>query len=393
MNPIRHKSPKIQNSMGNNFFNSPKRNEINIINFNNGGVISSHKSFNINNNHFNYNYSKKDYNYYEEIAKAFNFITFILKQKDKQIKELKIKIEQLQKQLNDINETNIMTFNNKDITEFSSTDENLNKLKPNMNDFKSITFNYNQNKTKMISSDNSNKYKQMTYNILSTQIGSSMNSINKSNILNNTNDKLKNKYNMNNNSLNIIGKIKNLKNANNCSNNNNYKNKYISIDSLNNHINMNVNINEHSSEKNNINPIKNGSYHITNLRNRNESGGKLKNLTANVNHNDILRTGKMKIVNFDKSLSNLGKDNSRSNSFNLSDDGNTIKSKKDVKKFLKEIKGKLKAENFKKFIEHIKCLIDNKNSEQKSKIIFEINNLLVDKDLIAKFENIMKIKH
>ena len=392
MNPIRHKSPKTQNSMANNFFKSPKRNEINIINFNSGGIISSHKNFNINNNHFNYNYNKNDYNYYDEIAKAFNFITFILKQKDNQIKELKIKIEQLQKQLNDINETNIMTFNNKDITEFSSTDENLNKLNANMNDFKSITFNYNQNKINMLSSENSKKYKQMTHNILSTQIGSSMNNINQSNILNNTNDKLKNQNNENNNSLNIISKIRNLKNVNIYSNNNNYINKYESLEPINNQTNLNVNINEHSSEKNNINPIKKGSYHNINLRNRNGSGGKFINFTINYNDNDVLRTKKMKIVNFDHSLNKLGKDNSRSNSFNLSDDGNTIQSKKEVKKLLKEIKGKLKAEKFKKFITYIKYLINNKNSDQKSKIIFEINNLLADKKLIAKFENIMKIK-
>jgi hypothetical protein len=392
MNPIRHKSPKTQNSMANNFFNSPKRNEINIINFNSGGVISNHKNFNINNNHFNYNYNKNDYNYYDEIAKAFNFITFVLKQNDNQIKELKIKIEQLQKQLNNINETNIMTFNNKDINEFASTEENFNKLNSNMNGFKSITFNYNQNKINMLSSENSKKYKQMTHNILSTQIGSSMNNINQSNILNKTNDKLKNKNNENNNSLNIIGKIKNLKNVYIYNNNNNYKNKYESLESLNNQINLNVNINEHSSEKNNINPIKKGSYHNINLRNRNGSGGKFINFNTNYNDNDVLRTKKMKIVNFDHSLNNLGKDNSRSNSFNLSDDGNTIQSKKEVKKLLKEIKGKLKAEKFKIFITYIKYLINNKNSDQKSKIIFEINNLLADKNLIAKFENIMKIK-
>jgi len=387
MNPIRHKSPKTQNPIANNFFNPPKRNEINIINFNNGGVISSHKNFNINNNHFNYNYNKKDYNYYDEIAKAFNFITFVLKQKDNQIKELKIKIEQLQKKLNEINETNIMTFNNKDITEFSSTDENLNKLNSNMNDFKSITFNYNQNKINMLNSDNSNKYEKMTHNILSTQIGNSMNNINQSNFINIKTNKLKNKKNENNSSLNIIGKIKNLKNANIYTDNNNYKNKYIKLETLNNQ--MNMNINEHSNEKNNINPIKKGSYHNVNLRNRNGNFIKFTNFTENYNNN----TDKLKIVNLAHSLSNFGKANSKSNSFNLSDDGNNkIQSKKDVKKFLKEIKGKLKPEKFKKFITYIKSLIDNNNSGQKGKIIFEINNLLVDKNLIAKFENIMKIK-
>ena len=364
MNPIRHKSPKTQNSMANNYFNSPKRNEINIINFNNGGVISSHKNFNINNNHFNYNYNKKDYNYYDEIAKAFNFITFVLKQKDNQIEELKLKVKQLQKQINDINETNIMTFNNKDITEFSSTEENLNKLNSNINDFKSITFNYNQKKSNLFSSDNSNKYKQITHNILSTQIGNNVNSISQSNIINNKKDKEKNKNNENNNSLNIISRIKNLKSSN-IYNNNNYNNKYVNLESLNNQVNMNVNINEHSSEKNNINPIKKGSYHNINLRNRNESGGKFKNFTANYNDNNILRTEKMKILNFEHSLSNIGKANSKSNSFNLSDDGNIIQSKKDVKKFLMEIKGKLDAVKFKQFITKIKSLIKNKKSFKK----------------------------
>ena len=64
-------------------------------------------------------------------------------------------------------------------------------------------------------------------------------------------------------------------------------------------------------------------------------------------------------------MSNLGKPNSKSNSFSLSGDGNFIKSKLEVKNYLKEVKKKIRTQKFKKFITLIKSLIKNKNSEQK----------------------------
>ena len=133
-NQIRHKSPKTQNNFFNNYYlKSPTKRDINIINLD----ISPKK------NQFNYNYNNTN-NYYDEITKAFNYITFILKKKDSQIKEMKIKIKELEKQLNDINETNIMTFNNKDISQIYSED----LTKANKNNLKRITYNNNiPNKT------------------------------------------------------------------------------------------------------------------------------------------------------------------------------------------------------------------------------------------------------
>ena len=83
--------------------------------------------------------------------------------------------------------------------------------------------------------------------------------------------------------------------------------------------------------------------------------------------------------------------NSKSNSFTLSDEG-LVQSKNEIKKYLREIKDKMEHNKFKKFVELIKTLIKNKNSGQKNATISEIKSILVDKNLINKFENILKIK-
>ena len=83
--------------------------------------------------------------------------------------------------------------------------------------------------------------------------------------------------------------------------------------------------------------------------------------------------------------------NSKSNSFTLSDEG-LVQSKNEIKKYLREIKDKMEPNKFKKFVELIKTLIKNKNSGQKNATISEIKSILVDKNLINKFENILKIK-
>ena len=75
----------------------------------------------------------------------------------------------------------------------------------------------------------------------------------------------------------------------------------------------------------------------------------------------------------------------------MSEDGVTITSKSDVKNYLKEVKHKLEPERFKKFITQIKALTKNKNNEQKNLIILQIKNILMDKNLISKFEIIMKV--
>ena len=104
----------------------------------------------------------------------------------------------------------------------------------------------------------------------------------------------------------------------------------------------------------------------------------------NINEQD-----KIKILNLNN-YEKFEKSGSRSNSFNLSDDGNMIISKKDVKNYLKEVKNKLEPDKFKKFISYIKNLTKNKSIEERNIIILQIKNLLVDKILISKFENIMK---
>ena len=73
---MRHRSPKSQNYYGNNFFHSPQKKAVNIINFDN--QQNSLNNNNQNNNHLNFHYNRNNYNYYDEITKAFNFITFVL---------------------------------------------------------------------------------------------------------------------------------------------------------------------------------------------------------------------------------------------------------------------------------------------------------------------------
>ena len=67
---------------------------------------------------------------------------------------------------------------------------------------------------------------------------------------------------------------------------------------------------------------------------RNNSGRKNKNSTTEIDTGIVGE--KMKVLTFDNSTSNFGKNNSKSNSFTLSDEGNSIQSKTEVKKYLKE---------------------------------------------------------
>ena len=390
-NQIRHHSPKTQNNFFNNYYlKSPTKKDINIINLNNNIGQSS------NNFHFNINYNNST-NYYEEISKAFNFITFILKRKDSQIKELKIKIKELERQLNDINETNIMTFNNKDINEIGSSEENQNFSYSNKNNLKKIAYNYIPNKTSIFFSNVNNKNNNIT-----------------------NNDTNNNKIPNNNNStnINIINRVKNSTNINKINNyrhkidlngpkltNNKSNNTYMNNIPINNKnksmntnteieenkkIDMNRNTNEYSNEKKNINIIRKEPYHINaNIKYRNGSGNKIRNFQTNETDTS---TGNDKIKIFN--LSTMGRansKNSKSTSITLSDEG-ISKSKAEIKNYLKEIKYKIDHDKFKKFVELIKILVKNKNTEQKNQIIFEIKSILVDKNLIDKFENILKIK-
>ena len=346
---ILHRSPKTQNNFFNNYYlRSPPKKDIKIINFNNNIGVKQY------NNKFDYNYNNiNKYNYYEEITKAFNFITFILKQKDTQIKELKIKIKELERQLNDINETNIMTFNNKSIKELNSESEknNLNNLSNNLN------------------------IKRITYNCIPNKINNNTNLINR--IKNSTN----------------INKINNYRN-NPILNNNNYMNKtqYLTTEENNRRNNLNININEHSTEKKNINIIRKEPYY-NNMNNIKYKNG-IKNKVINLQSNETdVSTGNDKIKLFNlNSKGRANSKNSKSNSiFTLSDEA-LSNTKNEIKNYLREIKDKIDKDKFKKFVNLIKCLIKNKNSAQKNVIFYEIKNILVDKSLINKFETILKIK-
>ena len=359
-NQIRHRSPKTQNNFFNNYYlKSPTKKDINIINLD----VSPKK------NQFNYNYNNTN-NYYDEITKAFNYITFILKKKDSQIKEMKIKIKELEKQLNDINETNIMTFNNKDISQIYSED----LTKTNKNNLKRITYNNNiPNKTSIFFSKRNNN---------------------------------ENNKKINNNNLNIINRIKNSTNINKINNyrnkidlkgnkliyiNNTNNDKYLYTEENNRKIDMNINnINEYSNEKKNINLIRKEPYHNNmNIKYRNSSGNNPKYFQTNETDTST-GNNKLKMYN----LNYMGRDNSKnskSNSITLSDEG-LSKSKTEIKNYLKEIKYKIAPDKFKKFVELIKILVKNKNIGQKNAIIYEIQNILVDKNLIDKFQSIIKIK-
>ena len=415
---MRHRSPKTENNYANNFLKSPKKRQFNIIpldNKKNNDSFFNKKNYNNNNNnnHLIFNYNKNNYNYYDEITKAFNFITFVLKQKDLQIQELKIKIKDLEKQLNDINETNIMTFNNQDVITTSSNESNLKFLQNNKNMSNKFQNKLNliQDKNKggnwntqiEISNNNSNNASNNS-NIINIYKNNNFgNEANKSNINN-----INNKIIFDNNNINIIHKTKNSTNRvsdyrnateigkKNINFNLNYNNKFMNDIPIN---SLNVNTNEHSNEKKNINKIRKESYHSNqniniNLKNKNEYiklGKNLdpKNLDFISDNENINEQDKIKILNLNN-YEKFEKSGSRSNSFNLSDDGNMIISKKDVKNYLKEVKNKLEPDKFKKFISYIKNLTKNKSIEERNIIILQIKNLLVDKILISKFENIMK---
>ena len=406
MKPIRSRSPKLQNNYVNNYYqspNSPNKKQFNIINLNNNQKELNKRNYNY---HFNFNYNKNNYNYYEEITKAFNFITFILKQKDSQILELKLKIKNLERQLKDINETNMMTFNNQEIITNSSNASHIKILNNNKN------FNKIQNNINLMSpeSDNNKSNNTILNSLFTTQTDIKNNkntNNNNSGIINIYKNNFVNEINNNNNDIdnkiNIIHKIKNSNNINKINNydisdigkmNNNYNiddnNKYFNDDIQNKA--FNINTNEHSSDKKNINKIRKESYHSSqniniNIRNRHGSTKETKNNNFSNENENTIEQNKLKIVAFD----NSAKPGSKSNSFNLSEDGGTITSKTDVKNYLKEVKHKLEPERFKKFITQIKALTKNKNNEQKNLIILQIKNILMDKNLINKFEIIMKV--
>ena len=373
---IRHKSPKTQNNFFNNYnLKSPSKKDFSIINLRNNNIGLAFNEFQFNNN-------SNNHNYYEEIKKAFNFITFILKQKDSQIKKLQIKIKDLENQLNDINERNIMTFNNKDICQINSEEEK------NKNSLKRETYNFIPNNKRIFYSINTNKMNKNNENDILMSKNTKINIINR--VKNSTNinkiNNYRNKIDLNIKKYNYISNISNTK-INDISDSD-----YLNTEENKGKNYLNLNINEHSKEKN-INIIRKEPYHSNmnmnyNIKNKNSNENKIKNLQTNETDTST-RNDKIKIF----SLSPTGNPYSKnSNSIvTLSDEG-LSQQKTEIKNYLREVKSKIDKDKFKKFVSLIKTLIKNKNSTEKYTIIYEIKNILVDKNLITKFESILKIK-
>ena len=408
MKPLRHRSPNTKNAYTSNLFQSPNKKQANIIDFENQEGMINNRKFNLSNNHLSFNYNKDNYNYYDEITNAFNFITYVLKQKDSQIQELKLKIEDLERQLNEINETNMMTFNNKEIIDSSSSSNTYN-LKFMKNSKKNTSPDSIRNKNKIMMNNLWKIENEISNN--NSNNNSKIINLNKKNNFENElyKNNINNQIMFDNNNINIIHKIKNSTNIHKI-NNYNYRNITETRKFSNNNINYNYNnnimneipnknINEHSNDKKNINKIRKESYHSNqnmSIRNKNGSPKQINNNNdeqknfAGENEN-LVGNEKIKIVALDNSLYNSGRPGSKSNSFNMSDDNSMITSKNDVKNYLKEVKNKLEPERFKNFISHIKALTKNKNIEEKNIIILQIKSLLIDRNLINKFENIMKV--
>ena len=373
-NQIRHKSPKTQNNFFNNYcLKSPTKKDFDIINVteNNTGLISNKIQFNFNNS--------KNNNYYEEITKAFNFITFILKQKDSQIKQLKIKIKDLQNQLNDINEKNIMTFNNKDILEINSEEEK------NKNSLKEETNNYIPKNQRILYSNKTSKIKKNNENDNLIPINAKIKIINK--VKNSTNI---NKINNYRNKIDLnIKKYNYVSNTNNTQINDIIYKDYLNTEENNRKNYLNMKINENSKGKD-INTIRKETYH-NNMNMKNIIKYKNNNKNIHTYETDTsTRNDKIKVFSL-STTDNAYSKNSKSNSnITFSDEG-IRKEKTQIKIYLKEIKNKIEKDKFKKFVSLIKTLIKNKNSNEKHIIINEIKNILSDKYLIIKFESILKI--
>ena len=373
-NQIRHKSPKTQNNFFNNYcLKSPTKKDFDIINVteNNTGLISNKIQYNFNNS--------KNNNYYEEITKAFNFITFILKQKDSQIKQLKIKIKDLQNQLNDINEKNIMTFNNKDILEINSEEEK------NKNSLKEETNNYIPKNQRILYSNKTSKIKKNNENDNLIPINAKIKIINK--VKNSTNI---NKINNYRNKIDLnIKKYNYVSNINNTKINDIIYKDYLNTEENNRKNYLNMKINENSKEKD-INTIRKESYH-NNMNMKYIIKYKNNNKNIHTYETDTsTRNDKIKVFSL-STTDNAYSKNSKSNSnITFSDEG-IRKEKTQIKNYLKEIKNKMEKDKFKKFVGLIKTLIKNKNSNEKHIIINEIKNILSDKYLIIKFESILKL--
>ena len=223
--------------------------------------------------------------------------------------------------------------------------------------------------------------------------------INKKNNIQNKTDTSNSYKVMNENNVNVVHKIKNpthnindinkkihFKNLNE-GKKINYNRKFINEQPVK---QINQNMSESSTERKNINnnirrePYKNNN---NNIKIKIKQINEIKNFTKS--SGNLSNSAKIK-TNLENTLTSSGHTESISNTYNMSEEENFISSKNDIKIFLKEVKKKLEPERFKKFITQIKALTKNKNNDKNS-IIIKIRNLLVDKALINKFEDIMKV--
>lgn len=385
---MRHQSPKTKNSFSSNYFIPQLTNDFNAFNLDNQRNMINNGSF----NNFNFNYNINNYNYYDEIVKVFNFITFILRQKDTQIQRLKLKILELERKLKQVDVSNIIEINNKDHKELSIEPYNQKNVKDNNNAQNNINILFKESRK-------TRKNQRITIEDSSSNNNSNLININKKNNIQNKTDTSNSYKVMNENNVNVVHKIKNpthnindinkkihFKNLNE-GKKINYNRKFINEQPVK---QINQNMSESSTERKNINnnirrePYKNNN---NNIKIKIKQINEIKNFTKS--SGNLSNSAKIK-TNLENTLTSSGHTESISNTYNMSEEENFISSKNDIKIFLKEVKKKLEPERFKKFITQIKALTKNKNNDKNS-IIIKIRNLLVDKALINKFEDIMKV--
>lgn len=374
MIPLRHLSPNTKCTFSNSFSPHLFHNDFNTINLDDQGNMINKRNI----NRFNFNYNCN--NYYDEIVKSFNFITFILRQKDNQIQRLKLKILELEKKINELNSLDI---NNKEQIDSSSNSYNKKDIKNNINgqyyDSRKIKQIQNSKRKNIPSQNHSNNH--------------NLNNQNNYEDVNNN----KNIF-MNENNANVVRKIKTTSVKSNNRNltekeKNNYYNKKFTDEQANETLSSNAS--EHPKEKRNIIRKRKDPYHPNlslNINNKYGSEKKCNNNVENKNNinTDNLSNREKSRISFDNTMSSFGRTLSKSNITNSDEVENCIHSKNDIKNFLKEVKNKLEPERFKKFIVQIKALTKNKDKDN-NHIIIQIRNLLDDQQLIKRFEQIMKV--
>ena len=335
-----------------------------------------------------------EYNCYEEIKKAFNFITFILHKKDNQIKSLKKKINDLEIQINKFAKNTTSSFRiSKDLTE--------NNIHTKLNKQDSVkSFNYgnliNNNISNNCSNSNYNSYINLNDSILIPK------KFNKIKLFSNNSNTITSQ-NSNNNSNQIINigrenyKIPKIDyfNKNQKFLQSSNKKKFTSLDSEKHKARKPI-----LNDKNNNYMDENFSYKINNtcankINIYNENSiiniqGKKNKINLRIN-NSCDRKEIKKMFSNDNYISDKQRYRFKNNSLSCDSEN----PKNEVKNYLREVKSKLNPEDFQKFIRYIKILTNCKNLyEQKILVIEEIKKIFGSEnyDLFIKLENITHIK-